>query len=340
MVLMAEVPVLITVPFPDPLVARLRNVSPQLKVLLHPTVDAEALPMDLLAGIEVLYTSRALPDPEAVPKLRWIQFHYVGVDHAVEHPLMRSDIQVTTLSGAAAPQMAEFALMAILMLGHQIPTMVADQREKHWAGDRFHRFRPVELRGSTVGIVGYGSIGREVARLCRAFGAKVLANKRDLMRIEDSGYTLGDLGDPAADLADRLYPPQALRSMVAECDFVVVTVPLTGETRGMIDERVIERMKPSAYLVDLSRGGVVDHGALVEGLNQGRLAGAMLDVYPVEPLPESSPLWEMPNVIVSPHVAGSSERYFERAAELFAENLRRYLAGEPLLNRYDPERGY
>jgi phosphoglycerate dehydrogenase-like enzyme len=128
--------------------------------------------------------------------------------------------------------------------------------------------------------------------------------------------------------------------MAAECDFLVITVPLTPETRGMVGEEVLQKMKPGAYLVDISRGGVVDHGALVEALNMGSIAGAALDVYPVEPLPESSPLWEMPNVILSPHVAGSSVHYLERAGDLFIQNLRRYLDKEPLLNRYDPELGY
>ena len=337
---MAEVPVLITLPFPEGLVDRLRAVSPRLKIQVHPAQKAEELPVDLLPDIEVLYTHRALPDPESVPSLRWIQFHFAGIDHVEQHPLLSSDIQVTTLSGAAMPQMAEFALMSILALSRRLPLMVADRAKRLWADDRFERFRPLELRGSTVGLVGYGSVAREVARLCRAFGASVLATKRDLMRLEEDGYSLKDLGDPRAELVDRLYPPQALPSMVSLCDFVVVTVPLSAKTRGMVGKRVFAKMKPTAYLIDVSRGGVVDHGALIEALTEKRLAGAALDVYPVEPLPENSPLWEMPGVILSPHVAGASAHYYERAADLFAENLQRYLVGQPLLNRYNPKRGY
>jgi len=128
--------------------------------------------------------------------------------------------------------------------------------------------------------------------------------------------------------------------MASECDFLVLTVPLTPETRGLVNAKVFESMKDTAYLIDVSRGGVVDQGALVEALREETIAGAALDVYPVEPLPESSPLWELPNVILSPHVAGTSGQYLERAADLFAENLRRYVANEPLLNRYDSKRGY
>jgi phosphoglycerate dehydrogenase-like enzyme len=340
MAAMADIPVLMTVDFPAPLIERLRAVSPRLKIKVQPTRKAEELPSDLMAEAEILYTARALPEPEKVPNLRWIQFHYSGIDHAVEHSLLRSEVKVTTLSGAAAPQMAEFVLAAMLALARKFPTMMDDRREKRWTEDRFRRFEPAELRGSTVGVVGYGSIGREIARLCRAFGATVLASKRDLKRLPDTGYTLADVGDREAELAARLYPPQALGSMAAECDFLVVVVPLTPATRGLLGEKVLKKLKPGAFLIDVSRGGIVDHSALLEALNSGRLAGAALDVYPVEPLPETSPLWNLPNLIVSPHVAGASPRYLERATDLFAENLRRYVVNEPLLNLYDPQLGY
>ncbi len=337
---MSEILVLITLNFPEPLVERLRALSPRLQIRVHPARSGQDLPGDLLADVEVLYTLHALPEPASVPNLRWVQFHLSGVDAIVDHPLLHTDVLVTSLSGASAPQLAEYALMGILALGRRVPRMVADKTAKRWAEDRFERFRPVELRGATVGIVGYGSAGREVARLCRAFGATILAVKRDLRSLDDRGYRLKELGDPNADLAERLYPPQAVASMAALCDFLVIAAPLTPETRGMIDRRVFEALKPTAFLVDLSRGGLVDHAALVEALSEKKLAGAMLDVFPVEPLPDGSPLWEMPNVLLSPHIAGSSGDYFERATELFGENLRRYLSDQPLLNLYDPQLGY
>ena len=168
----------------------------------------------------------------------------------------------------------------------------------------------------------------------------MLATKRDLKTLDVSGYILEGMGDAQADIPERIYPPQALPSMASECDFLILTVPLTPETRGLVSTKVFENMKDTAFLIDISRGGVVDQGALVEALREGVIAGAALDVYPVEPLPESSPLWELPNVILSPHVGGTSGQYLERAADLFAENLRRYVANEPLLNRYDAKRGY
>src|SRR3990170_191039 len=337
---MSDVLVLMTVRFPDSLVQRVRAVSPRLRVEVHPASNGSELPGHLLPDVEILYAVRAWPDPEPAPSLRWIQFHYAGIDHVADHPLLRGDVRVTTLSGAAVPQMAEFVLMAILGLGRRLPRLERDRADKRWAENRFERFRPIDLDGSTVGIVGYGSVGREVARLCRAFGARVLAVKRDLKQLTDDNYALQDRGDPRADLPTRIYPPQALASMAAECDFLVITVPLTAETRGMVGRAVFQKMNPTACLIDVSRGGVVDHNALVEALSEKRLGGAALDVYPVEPLPASSPLWEMPNVILSPHIAGASGRYFEQATALFAANLQRYISDQPLLNEFDPQRGY
>jgi phosphoglycerate dehydrogenase-like enzyme len=337
---MDEVNVLITLPYPEPMLARLQAVSPKLAFHVHPARDPDELPEELLPQVEVLYTIDTLPPPESIPNLAWIQFHFAGIDQIRNNPLLRSKIQVTTMSGAAMPQMAEFAMMSILALGRRLPQMMLDKSSKLWAEDRLKRFRPLDLRGSTVGIVGYGSVGREVARLCGAFGARILAVKRNLKKLEDPGFAAEGLGDPMADLVDRMYPPEALRTMVPECDFLVISVPLTRDTRGLVGEEVLAALKPNAYLIDISRGGVVDHGALITALNEGKLAGAALDVYPLEPLPEKSPLWEIPNVILSPHVAGASPHYYEQATELFATNLQNYIEGQPLLNLYDPKLGY
>jgi phosphoglycerate dehydrogenase-like enzyme len=231
-------------------------------------------------------------------------------------------------------------LTMLLALGRQLPALSAQQKKTEWPKDRWERFKPRELRNSTVGIIGYGSIGRQVARLLREFGATVLATKSDAMQPSDSGYTSEGMGDPSGDLVHRLYPAQAIKSMVKDCDFIIVCVPLTEKTRGLVNADVLAACKPTAYLVDVSRGGILDHAALIKALNEHKLAGAALDVFPEEPLPAKSPLWGMPNVILTPHIAGVSGRYDERAIALFAENLARYIADLPLYNIFNPQRGY
>jgi phosphoglycerate dehydrogenase-like enzyme len=217
---------------------------------------------------------------------------------------------------------------------------MAYQKRGEWPLERWQRFSPRELRSSTVGVVGYGSIGRQIARLLQPFGATVLATKRDAMHPEDTGYTPEGWGDPGGDYVHRLYPASALRSMLKECDFVVICVPLTPGTRGLIGADELAVMKPSAFLVDTSRGGIVDHSALIPLLRERKLAGAALDVFPTEPLPADSPLWKLPNVILTPHISGFSPQYDARAVQLFAENLNRYLSGLPLYNRIQLDRGY
>jgi phosphoglycerate dehydrogenase-like enzyme len=336
-----EIRVLVTLSLDDLLIQKLRGVSPRLVIEHHPARKADEIPENIWEKIEVLYTDVALPDPDRAPNLRWIQFHWAGIDRMLENPIMRKDgLVITTMSGASASQMAEYILTGLLALGHHLPALFAHQRQAEWPADRWDRYKPVELRGSTVGIVGYGSIGRQTANLLHQFGATVLAAKYNAMQPEDTGYTPEGLGDPEGDLVRRIYPYQALPSMLKECDFVVVAVPLTPETKGLVGADEINAMKNGAYLVDISRGGVVDHAALIKALKSGKLGGAMLDVFPVEPLPADNPLWKMPNVIITPHLSGISRQYDARAVELFSENLYRYLGNLPLYNRFDAERGY
>jgi phosphoglycerate dehydrogenase-like enzyme len=336
-----SIEVLITVPFSDELLAQLRSVSPRLRINSAKVVQATELPADVWQRVEILYSSRVLPMPEQAPRLRWIQFHSAGIDHAIGHPVFsKPGLVATTLSGAAVYQVAEYVLMMLLAAGRHLPELLEHQKRADWPRDRWKRFSPQELNASTVGIVGYGSIGREVARLLRAFGAEVLAVKRNVLDPEDRGYIPEGLGDPIGTLARRLYPLQALRSMLKECDFIVVTIPLTNETRSLIGVDELAACKPSAFLVDVSRGGVVNHQALINALRERKLAGAALDVFPEEPLPSDSPLWKLGNVILTPHIAGNTVHYDERAVALFAENLHRYLSGLQPYNVIDLGRGY
>jgi phosphoglycerate dehydrogenase-like enzyme len=337
------IPVLITANFDQRLLDSLRDISDRIEIMHYPTDTASEVPDDVWAQTEVLYTLRTLPDPALVPHLRWIQTHSAGVDHLLDRKICQlEEVVVTTTSGIHATNMTEYVFMMMLAFGHRLPEMLTHQAAANWPADnRFATFIPLELRGSTVGIVGYGSIGREIAHVAHTFGMQVLAVKRDVRHpADEDGYAVPGTGDPEGMYFHRLYPPEALVSMVKESDFVVVTVPLTDSTRGMVGAAVLTSMKPTAYLINVSRGGVVDEEALLAALQTKQIAGAALDVFESEPLPEDSPLWKLPNLIISPHIAGNTRDYNEKAARLFAENLERYLARKDLLNQVDRVRGY
>lgn len=337
----SPVDVLITMPFGTSLTKPLQEVSPTLRITVHPAQSANEVPDELWARCEVLYTDRVFPDPKLASNIKWVQLHWAGIDSLVDTPLfVKPDLTVTTLSGANSPQVAEHVMTMLLAFGRKLPVLSTLQKKAEWPKDRWERFNPHELRSSTVGIIGYGSIGRQIARLLREFGATVLATKNDAMHPIDSGFTPEGMGDPNGDLVHRLYPEQALKSMLKDCDFIVVAVPLSDNTRGLINAEVLAACKPTAYLVDISRGGIVDHGALIKALSDSKMAGAALDVFPEEPLPENSPLWSMSNVLITPHIAGISAHYDERAIKLFAENLSRYIADLPLYNIFDYKKGY
>lgn len=333
--------VLITLPFPENLISNLKNISPRLDITVHEAKKPDEIPEDIWEKTEVLYTNYVLPTADQAPELRWIQFHWAGIDHILDDPILKKpELVSTSLSGASASQVAEYIMMMLLALGHQLPNLVAHQNQHEWSSERWEVFRPQELRQSTVGIVGYGSIGRQLARVLYPFGAIILATKRDAMQPEDHGYTSEGRGDQDGNFVHRIYPTEALNSMLKECDFVVVTLPKTAETLNLISTDALVVMKPTSYIIDISRGGIIDHAALIPALKEERIAGAALDVFPEEPLPEDSPLWELPNVIITPHIAGITPYYDERAVEMFSANLQRYLANKPLFNQIDMNLGY
>ncbi len=333
--------VLITFPLSEALIDRLKDVSPKLSITLYAAKNHKDIPAEIWQKTDVLITDQVLPNPEMVPNLRWIQFNYAGIDFLLNHPLTQNpEITLTTLSGAAAPQVAEYVLTMMLALGHKLPAMLRYQRNHEWLPDRYTRLVPVELKNKTIGLVGYGSIGREIARLVQPFGVKILASKRDVMHPEDTGYIPEGLGDPNGDLFTRLYPIQAVKSMIKECDFIVISLPKTNQTNNLIAEAEFGVMKPEAFLIDVGRGGIVNREALRNALLEKKIAGAALDVFSVEPLPKDSPLWDTPNLIISPHISGISMHYNERAVALIEKNLKNYLEGYPLLNVFNPEIGY
>ena len=251
-----------------------------------------------------------------------------------------SEITFTTISGANAPQAAEFALMAMLSLGYHLPERLSMQRKADWDSKRMRQLKPVQLRNSTVGIIGYGSVGRELARLLQSFDVTILATKLDVMHPGDDDYTIEGKGDPEGHLFHRLYPVQAMHSLLKACDFVVISLPLTEKTRNLIGKDELGSMKTHACLVNLSHKQIVNMDALLNALNDRLIGGAFLDVFQDEPPPQENLAWKLNNLVLSPRIAWLSTQDMDGAMTLFAENLKRYTSGAVLLNRYDSKRGY
>jgi len=339
---MSDLHVLATLRFSDDLLRLIQAVSPRIRLSQVTCRDAAEVATALAEHphTEVLYSLHLPAESLSLARhLRWLQLHSAGADHLLDHPIMQSGLFVTTTSGIHATPIAEYVLASILAHRWQVARWTRCQRGHEWPSGRWSVFARTELRGSTVGIVGYGSIGREVARLANAFGMRVLATARS-GRSLDRGYILPGTGDRDGAIPEHLFSPAELHEMLAQCDYVVLALPLTPTTTHLIGEAELQAMRPGAYLVNIARGPIVDEAALAQAMREGRIAGAGLDVFEVEPLPPDSPLWDMDNVLISPHIAGHSPLYNERAATLFAENLRRYLAGEPLLNLVDKRAGY
>jgi phosphoglycerate dehydrogenase-like enzyme len=332
------VDVLVTMPFTEAQLARIRRASPALRVAC---ADAERADY---ATADVLYAGSPPRDVRRAPRLKWVQLHMAGVNALHDHPLYtETAIPLTTTSGVHAATIAEYAITVLLALAHRVPRMVEWQARGGWPPDteRWPLFVPTEVRGATLGIVGYGSIGRELARIATAaFGMRVLACKRDPSARTDDGYALPGTGDPEGRLPAAWLGPEGFMELLAASDAVVLCAPLTGQTRGLIGARELGVMKRTAYLVNVGRGATVDEAALAHALAEGRIAGAAVDVFAQEPPPAGHPLYALDNVIVSPHVSGFLPSYDDKCADLFAENLRRYLAGAPLLNLVDRVRGY
>lgn len=331
--------ILVAAPFSDVLVEKIRSVSREISVEQISLPDG-VWPEGLQTEAEIMYTTSDVPPAELAPNLRWVQSHWTGIDKMREHPIWELETIITTSSGVHATTIAQHLFSKMLYFANKISVWQAFQKNGAWPDNQKEQFQPIELRGKTLGILGYGSMGREVARIATAFGMDVLATKRNLKKTSESGHRLEGTGDPAGELPLRLYPGEATRSMVSECDFVVITLPLTEVTDGMFDSSLFKAMKPTAYLFNVARGEIVVEADLITALNKGWIAGAGLDVYSQEPLTADSPLWRMDKVLMSPHVGGLTASYNERVVGLFSENVRRYLVGEPLMNLVNREHGY
>lgn len=268
---------------------------------------------------------------EIATNLRWLQYPGAGVDSLLPTGLLdaKSGVVVSTAAGIHAITISEYVFGSMLMFNWSWPKMMRLQEQHIWASSpAWYNLGGRELADQTLGVIGLGHIGRRVAQIGHAFGMRVLGIRRS---------ATGNEPDPDV---DQLYSPEQLHELLGLCDYVVLSVPLTPRTEKMIGEPELRAMKQNAYLVNVARGRVIDEAALIRALKEGWIAGAGLDVAETEPLPPESPLYSMPNVILTPHISGLSIHYDERLAALFADNLRRYRAGLPLRNRYEPERGY
>ena len=330
---MGPVNVMINALIGDELLRQITDVSPRIRLSnIYELARAEQRgdfaskdKLDaLLAEAEVIYAFRLPNDVIArAPKLKWVQVMSAGVERFLDNEFRQSSVIMTNVSGIHAIPIGEIVIELILMFAKQAPLCFQLKQEKQWK-----RFMPTVLRSKTVGIVGLGNIGREVARLAQAFGMRVVATRRSAKRV----IRTKDV--------DILLPREQLPRLLSESDFVVLSLPFTSETNKLIGEEELRTMKPTAYLINIARGNIVDEEALIRAIDEHWIAGAGLDVFATEPLPVDSRLWEFPNVIFSPHIAGGMEEYNLRATELFCENLSRYLTGKNLLNVIDKKKGY
>ena len=309
-------------------------------ILVSADVAAESLSAeDAAPGATILHAKDAaqfehhLPQAEivagAVPaallaradRLEWVHSWAAGPDHQLYDAFISHGAILTSSAGNGAIPLAEHAMMLMLMLSRNATRWIDSQRQKRW-----DRFTHGELNGQTLGIIGAGHSGKDLALKAKAFHMRVLGLRRT--------------NQPAENF-DHFYARDQLHAMLGRCDFVVVTAPLTPETRGMIDAAALAAMKPSAFIICFSRGGIIDDAALLEALASGAIAGAGLDAHGIEPLPSDSPFWDAPNTIITPHNGATTDATRERGLGIFIENLRRYVTGQDtLINLVDKRAGY
>lgn len=323
------------------LVERIRQVDPRVEVIYEPrllrpprypadhkggplerTPEEEARWLGFLRRADILFDfdQTHLEDlPEVAPRVRWIQATSSGIGPFVErmgYARRMPGTVITRASGVHAQPLAEFCMMVMFVFRKGLHRVLRDQERKHW-----ERYAGTDLEGKTLVVVGLGGVGREVVRVAKAFRMRVIGVDRPGFRY-----------DPATIPLDELRTSDELHAVLGRAEHLVLIAPHTPETEGMIGARELALLPRGAVLINIARGALVEEEALVEALRSGHLAGAGLDVFAEEPLPADSPFWEMPNVLVSPHSASTSDGENRRLTDLFCENLRRFLAGDRLIN--------
>jgi len=330
-------------------VERIRKVDPRIQVIYEPdllrpqryaadhkgqprprTAEQESRWQRYLQTTDILYDFdithyRDLPD--LAPQLLWIQATSSGIGQLMKRYDYNRRLQqtlVTTARGVHAQPLAEFCLLSMLIFSKNLERIREYQQTKQW-----ERYAGTDLAGRTVGIVGIGEVGSEIARVAGALNMQCIGVKRNVEGVDPSSLHLA-----------ALYPPAGLPEVLKCSDFLILAAPHTPETERIIGRAELALLPQGAVLINVGRGALVDEPALIQALDSGRLGGACLDVFEKEPLPAGSPLWEMPNVLISPHSASTSDRENRRLTDLFCENLRRFLAGSRLINLFDPSKLY
>jgi len=295
---------------------------PGISVSRCATVDLAASAAD----IDIYYGHPSVEMLKLAPRLKWIQSPSAGVEFVARIPeLVASDIILTNTRGAHGPSIGEHAMALLLALTRHIPESLEQQQRHHWERGRLYRTAR-EVGGLTMGIIGFGALGRGIAQRATAFEMKLLAVDAQAVS-----------GQP---FLDDVWPVSRLDDLLEQSDVVVVAAPLTPETHQLIGAEQLARMKDDAYLIVVSRGGIVVEDALLAALKSGKLAGAGIDVVEEEPMAADNPFWNAPRLILTPHLAGASAPKERRVVEIFRDNLLRYQNGEPLLNEVDKSRGY
>ena len=311
---------------PKSQVQRLRERFPQVN-FMHAVTDAEAV--SAIESADVALASRlSYSMVEHASRLRWVHSTAAAVGILPLKELAAREILVTNSRGIQAAAMAEFVIGSLLVLSRRFHLMLAAQRERRWVQDELTRdVWPWSVRGRRMTIVGFGTTGREVARRAHAFGMRVIGIRR---RVEQ----------PKPEFVDRIVGPGELDEALRGCDVLVIAAPFIAETDGLIGGERLAMLKPGAIVINVARGQIIDETALIAALEKGHLGGAVLDVFRHEPLDPASVLWSMPNVIISPHVSGVRPDHWDEVIDLFAENLRRFQRGDPLLNPVNVRAGY
>ncbi len=320
---------------PQSFLDRLRRKFPDIEFIYRPNYDnIESYITD--ADI-IVAASLRLEQFRIARKLRWIYSTAAAVHQLLFPELVNSDVILTNASEVHGHCVAQHVMALIFVAARRIDVDVRYQQKRYWGQEDLwqQRPRPREVDGATLGLVGVGAIGRDVARMASAVGMRVVAVREHPQRGIDW------LPADSTELSRHaVYGSDQLDRMLREADFVVLAAPTTGQTQRFMNADRLKQMKPDAWLINVGRGALVDEVALIEALKNKTIGGAALDVFETEPLPGDSPLWGLENVIITPHVAGMTDRIWDRQFEFFSENLRRFLTGKPLLGVVDKRKGY